>query len=356
MGPMLLNGRRIGAHLPLGAGMVKAANRAAEIGADAVQVFSDNPTAWRRRLTLPVELAAFRTRLDHHGIAPLAIHASYLVNLAGPDEEFFERSVGVLAHELRTAAAYRARFVNVHIGSHRGRGFEAGVARVAEAVDRSFQDAGDDASRATTLVLENSAGGGFGIGATVEELAAILAAIEERGVPRDRVGICLDAAHLWGAGYWISDPDEVDRLVSAFAAQIGLERLAMIHLNDSRSEFASHTDRHQHVGAGQIGPAGLRRLLVHPALAHVTYFIETPGMAEGYDAVNIDRVRRLIAGEPLPDLRPDELNLAGSRSRSAPAPGPDDPHEAASGGPAQNAKRRRPSTAPHAQSGKGSDQ
>jgi deoxyribonuclease-4 len=320
---VLPDGRRVGAHLPLGLGMVRAADRAGEIGADAIQVFTDNPTAWRRRANAPRELPAFRRRLEILGIAPLAIHASYLVNLAGPDPDFFERSIVMLAHELRNATAFGARFVNVHIGSHRGRGAEFGVARVAEAVSRSFaagaaDEAGDGLAPETTLVLENSAGGGFGIGSTVEELAAILVAIESTGIAAERVGICLDAAHLWGAGYPISEPAEVDALVAAFDAQIGLARLRMVHLNDSRSELGSNTDRHQHVGAGRIGPAGLGRLLLHPALGHVTFFIETPGMDEGYDAVNLDRVRRLARGEPLPEMRPDELEMRGSRSRSAP--------------------------------------
>src|SRR3954462_14347889 len=103
---MLPQVRRIGAHLPLGSGMVKAADRAAEIGADVVQIFSDNPTAWRRRSGPPAELDAFRRRLEILGIGPLAIHASYLINLAGPDEDFHEKSVAVLAHELLTAQAY----------------------------------------------------------------------------------------------------------------------------------------------------------------------------------------------------------------------------------------------------------
>lgn len=315
---MLPDGRRIGAHLPLGTGMLKAADRAGEIGADAIQVFSDNPTAWRRRAAPPAELPAFRRRLEALGVAPVIIHASYLVNLAGPDPEFFERSIGVLSDELRSAARYGARYVNVHIGSHRGRGPEFGVARVAEAVARTFDAAGPAASDDTVLVLENSAGGGFGIGATIEELAAILAAIDARGVDPDRVGICLDAAHLWGAGYRISDPVEVDALIAAFARSIGIARLRMIHLNDSRSELGSNTDRHQHVGAGRIGPIGMRRLITHPALKPVTYVIETPGMDEGYDLVNLQRARMLARGEALPELRPDELELRGSRSRSAP--------------------------------------
>jgi deoxyribonuclease-4 len=344
---VLPDGRRVGAHLPLGLGMVRAADRAAEIGADAIQFFSDNPTAWRRRAGPPRELAAFRRRLEILGVEPLAIHASYLVNLAGPDPEFFERSIAVLAHELRNASTFGARFVNVHIGSHRGRGPEFGVARIAEAVGRSFAAGGDGIAPETVLVLENSAGGGFGIGATVEELAAILRAIDATGIAADRVGICLDAAHLWGAGYAISDPREVDALVSAFDAQIGLERLRMVHLNDSRSELGSNTDRHQHVGAGRIGAAGLGRLLLHPALGHVTFYIETPGMDEGYDAVNLERVRRLARGEALPEMRPHELEMRGSRSRSAPvydeddapeAPGADDAPREPGGGAAPGSK------------------
>src|SRR6478752_246553 len=131
--------RRIGAHLPLGGGMVKAAERAAEIGADCLQIFSDNPTAWRRRAKPPAELDAFRRRLELLQIGPLAIHASYLVNLAGPDDQFHEKSVAVLAHELLTAQEYGAAFVNVHIGSHRGTGPESGAERAATTVARAFE-------------------------------------------------------------------------------------------------------------------------------------------------------------------------------------------------------------------------
>src|SRR5574340_345972 len=137
---MLPDGRRLGAHLPLGAGMVKAVERAHEIGANTLQVFADNPTAWRRRTDPPREAGAFRRRLAELDIAPVAIHAAYLVNLAGPDEAFFANSVAVLANELRVAPDFAARFVNVHVGSHRGTGVEAGVARVAEGLRLVFAE------------------------------------------------------------------------------------------------------------------------------------------------------------------------------------------------------------------------
>jgi deoxyribonuclease-4 len=308
--------------------MVKAANRAAEIGADALQIFSDNPTAWRRRSKPPAELEAFKKRLELLAIGPLAIHASYLINLAGPDEHFHEKSVEVLAHELLTATEYGATFVNVHIGSHRGTGVEAGALRVAETVARAFdQAATTGGTGGAILSLENSAGGGFGLGATVPELAAVLAAIDARDLPRDRIALTLDTAHLWGAGHDLSTPAGLDELLRDFDLQIGLDRLAMIHLNDSRSELGSFMDRHQHIGAGNIGPAGMAALLCDPRLLDVPVYLETPGMDDGFDAINIARSRDLMAGRRLPELPPEALTMPGSRSRSAPVREPGDEEE-----------------------------
>ncbi len=323
--------------------MVKAADRAAEIGADAIQIFSDNPTAWRRRSQPPRELAAFRRRLELLGIGPLAIHASYLINLAGPDVDFHEKSVAVLAHELLAAQAYGAAFVNVHIGSHRGTGPVAGAARVGETVARAFDLVGD-AAPDPLLALENSAGGGFGMGGTVEELAMVLAAIEDRGVPADRVALCLDTAHLWGAGFDISTPAGVDGTLDELDAGVGLARVAMIHLNDSRSDLGSHTDRHQHVGAGRIGPAGLAAILCAPRLRHAPCYVETPGMDEGYDAINVARCRDLMAGRPLAALPDHALTMPGSRGRTAPAREPGDEEE----DDATHRRERRAEAAPQA--------
>ena len=296
--------------------MVRAAERARAIGAESLQLFADNPTAWRRRAELPDELPAFRTRVAELGLGPIAIHAAYLVNLAGPDADLFERSLGVLSRELAVAPEYGARFVNVHVGSHRGAGVDAGIARVAEGIARVLEEtpAGPDAA---TLVLENSAGTGDGLGTTVEELARILDAIGAHGVASGRVGLCLDTAHLWGAGVAIGTAEDVDALVAAIAGRIGLQRLAMIHLNDSKVAFASRADRHQHLAAGEIGGDGLARVLTHPALAHVAYYLETPGMDEGYDAVNMARARDLAAGVLPAPMPPEALELRGSRARTA---------------------------------------
>ena len=303
--------------------MVKAVERAHEIGSDAIQIFSDNPTAWRRRTSPPRELPAFRQRLDTYEIAPLAVHAAYLVNLAGPDPDFWERSIEILAHELHTGPAFGARYVNVHIGSHRGAGVAEGTRRLADGVARALA-AIEDPPETPMVVLENSSGAGFGLGVTVEELAGIAEALDACGIGDEHAGFCLDAAHAWGAGYDISKPDVTDALLESFDRRIGIRRLVMVHLNDSKSDLGSRSDRHEHVGAGQIGEAGMAHLLRHPMLAHATYFIETPGMDEGYDAINLQRARDLAEGWPLAPLPPGAMDVKGSRSRTAPGPADDE--------------------------------
>ena len=344
---MLPDGRRLGAHLPLGHGMVKAVDRARTIGATALQVFADNPTAWRRRTQPPREAPAFRARLAELDIGPVALHAAYLVNLAGPEDEFFARSIEVLTSDLLAAPTFAARFVNVHIGSHRGSGVEAGIARLADGLAAVLGGAdagseGDGTDRDCTprgpramVVLENSPGSGFGIGTDVTELAAICAAVAAQGIPRDRVGFCLDAAHAWAAGFDLSLPEVTDALLADFDARVGLDRLVMIHLNDSKSELGSRLDRHEHLGAGRIGVTGLRHLLTHPSLAHVTYYLETPGMDDGFDAINVARAYQIAAGLPLTELPPGADNVTSDRSRTGPpADDPEPAIEPGIGGPA----------------------
>jgi deoxyribonuclease IV len=348
MAEMLPDGRRLGAHLALATGMVKAAERAAAIGAEALQIFSDNPTAWERRAEPSAEITPFRAVLDRHGIAPLAIHGSYLVNLAGADPSFHDGSVALLAAELDAAGRFGARFVNIHIGSHRGAGVEVGIERLVEGIRRALgTETGDGraagavdgpptagtataetaagastpaATHATVITLENSAGGGWGLGVDVGQLAQIAAALDQARVPRERVGFCLDTAHLWGAGADLREAAVVERLVSSFADEIGLDRLPLIHLNDTKAELGSRNDRHEHLGAGRIGPEGIASILREPRLRHATYIIETPGMEEGYDAINLARAVALARGEPLAPLPPGALTLRGSRAKAATPP------------------------------------
>ena len=300
-------------HLGVAAGLMKAARRARQIGCSALQIFSDNPTAWRRRPEPPANAPDFTSYLRREGIGPVSIHASYLINLAGSSEPFASQSREGLVYEMQRAPAYGATLVNTHIGSHRGGGHATGIRRISESVAAVLAEAGGS----TRLVLENSSGGGDNLGSSMEELSEILEGV---GGP-ERLAFCLDTAHLWGAGYDISTVDGALRVVDRFAELIGLERLALIHLNDSKSELGSRSDRHEHLGAGRIGPLGLGALLREPRLkaAGTAFVMETPGVDEGYDAVNMRRAWLLWGGaETLPILPPRAFKLNRRSTRAGP--------------------------------------
>ena len=288
----------VGMHLGVGRGLLPAARRSREIGARALQIFTANPAAWRRRPEPPLEAPEFIDYGTREGLRSIAVHASYLINLAGTAEPFASQSRAGLTVEMQRASSYGASLVNTHIGSHRGVGAAAGLARIVDNVRAVLAES----PPGVRLVLENSAGGGDLLGSRLEELAQILEGV---GADTDRFGFCLDAAHLWGAGYDISSAEGVTAVIDRFDQLIGIDRLAMIHLNDSRSTLGSRSDRHEHVGAGKIGPPGLGALLRDPRLAHSTFIMETPGEDEGWDAVNMRRAWLLWSGATaLPDLPP----------------------------------------------------
>lgn len=302
---------RVGLHLGVATGLLKAGRRARQIGCTAIQIFSDNPTAWRRRPEPPADAPAFVTYCAREGIGPIAIHASYLINLAGPHEPFASQSRDGLIHEVERAPEYGATLVNTHIGSHRGSGRVPGLRAVAANVRRVL----DRAPPGVRLVLENSAGGGDNVGSSLEDLATILDAV---GRDAGQLAFCLDAAHLWGAGYDISTARGATEVLDRFDELIGIERLALLHLNDSRSLLGSRTDRHEHVGAGRIGPEGLGALLRDPRLpaAGTAVMMETPGVDEGYDAVNVRRAWLLYRGaSTLPALPPRAFALTRRSTR-----------------------------------------
>jgi deoxyribonuclease IV len=303
---------RVGLHLGVAHGLMRPARRSRQIGARALQIFSDNPAAWRRRPEPPADAPEFVAYCARNGIEVIAIHASYLINLAASAEPFATQSREGLAYELQRAPDYGATLVNTHIGSHRGAGAPSGLARIVESVRAVLSDS----PVTVRLVLENAAGGGDQLGSRIEELAEVLAGV---GQAADRLAFCLDTAHLWGAGYDVSTAEGAAAAVDRFDELIGLDRLSMVHLNDSRSLLGSRTDRHEHVGAGQIGPVGLGTLLRDPRLARTTFIMETPGTDEGWDAVNIRRAWSLWGGAShLPTLPPRAFRTNRRSTRMGP--------------------------------------
>jgi deoxyribonuclease IV len=260
---------RLGRHMPTNSKPVKAAQIARQIGCDAIQIFASNPTAWRPPADDPATSMAFAQAARDLQLDPVVLHAPYLINLGTLDSVIWEKSVELLSWTLQRGAQLGASYVVFHTGSHRGAGVEAGIARVAEGIARILPQTPSE----VMLLLENDVGAGNSLGHNFEQLAAILSLLPQY---EERSGICLDTAHLWGAGYDISHEQTTLEMLQAFEKTIGLERLKVIHLNDTKMALGSHRDVHARLGEGIVGAEGLSTLLSDQRLNHVTVLLETP--------------------------------------------------------------------------------
>jgi len=276
---------RLGVHIRIGKGLVRSLDYAQELKCEAIQLFSGNPNSWAMKPLHPEIAGQFARRTAELGIYPTILHTPYLVNLASPATNNWFRSREVLANAVKRAPLIKADFVVTHIGSHKGSGLEAGISRIREAVLFAL-----DVSPGPTIVLELGAGAGNSVGSSFEEAANILSRLEEVG---DRVGICVDTAHLWGAGYNISTPGSVAATFDRFDRLIGIDRLKVVHLNDTQVELGSRRDKHYHVGKGRIGLEGFRAILNLPQLRNLPGIIETPGHDIAHDAENLAVLRSL---------------------------------------------------------------
>jgi len=266
-------------------GIKKALDNAHAFGMDSVQLFAQSPRAWRFPDHDPADLDAFKRRREELGIGAVSIHALYLLNLASPKDEFYEKSVQVLQSTVDTACAIGAEAVVFHVGSHLGSGFEAGLERVVPALAEALERC----SETTWLCMENSAGSGGTIGRSLEELAALYDALDRP----ERLGICLDSCHLWASGYDITEPKAMDDVLAQVDSELGLDRLRCLHVNDSKTPLGSNTDRHDNIGDGLIGDQ-LTVFLGHPKLQGLPALLEVPGAdGHGPDAEQMRKLRTL---------------------------------------------------------------
>jgi deoxyribonuclease-4 len=292
---------RVGRHMPTNSKMAKAAAIAHEIGCEAIQIFASNPTGWRPPGDDLQGSAAFVQATHAYNLDPVVLHAPYLINLASPDDLIWEKSVALLTWTMRRGSQLGAQYVVFHTGSHRGAGVEAGIARIAQGIEqilRSTEPETEQAQAVPLLLLENDVGAGDSLGHSFEQLAAILALFPHE---RERLGVCLDTAHLWGAGHDISTAAAARQVLDHFAANVGLERLKVIHLNDTAKALGSHRDVHTRLGEGIIGEEGLRALLSDPRLDHIAVILETPIKTGDdhkedwqHDAEQIAKAKRLL--------------------------------------------------------------
>jgi deoxyribonuclease IV len=273
----------LGAHCS--GGVKGALDRAVEIGADAVQLFTQSPRTWKPPAADPEAHAAFREQRHEAGIGSVLCHALYLCNLAAPDDTVYEKSVTTLSATVDTACAIEAEGVVFHVGSHLGAGLDAGLDRV-EAAMRTVLDRCSDT---TWLLMENSAGTGGTIGRSIEELAII----HDRLDAHPRLGICLDSCHLYASGYDVTDPAVLDAALDELDERIGLDRLRVLHVNDSKTPLGSNSDRHDNIGEGLMGEK-LGVFLAHPQLQGLPAVLEVPGTGgRGPDADQVTKLKEL---------------------------------------------------------------
>jgi deoxyribonuclease-4 len=279
-------------------GGVKAApERGAEIGGNALQLFVQSPRAWRFPDHDPAVLESFSDRARAAGIEATLVHAIYLCNFASPDDEIYGKSVDVLRRTVDTACAIGADGVVFHVGSHLGSGFEAGLDRALPALESVLERCSDT----TWLLVENSAGAGGTMGRSLEELAALI----DRAGRHPRLGICLDACHLWASGYDVTDAATLESVLDGVDELIGLDRLRALHVNDSATPLGSNRDRHANMLEGLMGE-GLGVFLASPRLQHLPVLLEVPGRnGKGPDADEVRKLRELWerASEGVPRRR-----------------------------------------------------
>jgi len=275
----------IGAHVSSAGGIHTAVDRAEEMGADSVQVFTQSPRMWRPTNHPPENFERFKERRAEAGIGGVLCHALYLVNLASPKDDLYEKSVAALANTVDVGCAIDADGVVFHIGSHLGAGLDAGLDRVVAAMRVVLERCSDT----TWLLMENSAGTGATIGRSIEELAVLFDRLD--GHPR--LGVCLDSCHLYASGYDVTDPGGLDAALDELERGIGLDRLRALHVNDSAAPLGSNRDRHANIEDGLMGKK-LAVFLGHPRLQGLPAALEVPGKdGHGPNADEVAKAKKL---------------------------------------------------------------
>jgi deoxyribonuclease IV len=278
----------LGAHFSIAGGLHKAFGLAEAYGCNAIQIFTKNSTTWRERHLSSQEIDRFEAERKRTGIRMIAAHASYLINIAGPEQKKAALSAAALKQELIRCGQLGLPLLVLHPGAHMDDGISAGIQRIADRLNEIFMEVPENNTR---LLLETTAGQGTGIGHRFEHFAAIM----DKIVDPDRIGVCMDTCHIFGAGYDISTPHGYRETMREFADIIGMERLFLLHLNDSRRETGARVDRHAHIGEGEIGINAFKWIINDARFATIPKIIETPKIKNHQDGdrINLELLRNL---------------------------------------------------------------
>ena len=277
---------RFGFHVSIAGGFSKVAERARVRSCETIQFFSRNPRGWKYSPLNKKEVEEFRSSVRSAGFSPIFLHMPYLPNIAFSKSKFYKPSIQSLVIDLHRAERLGAQFLIIHIGH----GMESSEEEAIEAVSQGINRAFEKVKNAVTLLMENTAGQGTEIGYKFDQIKKIIEGVEEDG----RLGVCLDTAHTIEAGYDISEKEGLEKTLEQFDKTVGLKRLHLLHLNDSKTPLGSRRDRHWHIGEGYIGREGFRTLINHPLLKHLPGIMETPRKDTVEDLKNMEVIKSLV--------------------------------------------------------------
>lgn len=282
---------RLGAHMSIAGGLYRAPLRGREAGCEAIQIFTRNRNRWKSKKLSTKEIDLFHKACEETSIPVVAAHSSYLINLASTRSHVFDKSVHALLQELERVERLQIPHLVMHPGAHVGAGEEKGLRRLAGALNRVLERTTDCRVK---ILLETTAGQGTTLGYRLEHLAEILEMTESQ----ERLGVCVDTCHAFAAGYDFRTAKAYRQFVKKFDKILGLDRLKLFHINDSKSGLGSRVDRHEHPGAGFIGLKAFSFFLNDPKLAHLPFLIETPKGKNkdglDWDRVNLNLLKSLI--------------------------------------------------------------
>lgn len=277
---------RFGFHISIHGSIDVSVDRAEELGCNTFQIFTRSPRQWKPSKIFPDVAKAFVDKLKNRDIKPVFAHMPYLPNLASPRDEIYVKSVNTLSSELKRCKLLNIPYLVTHLGSHLGAGKQEGFSRLINGINEALCN-----NEGVTLLLENTAGTRNSMGSTFEDLKHIIESL----IQPEMVGICFDTSHAFAAGYDLRTEDNIEYLIQKIDELIGFKRLKLVHLNDSKGEFNSHLDRHEHIGLGNIGEEGFRNLLASK-FSEIPMIMETPKDYRRNDIENMKKVNELAIG------------------------------------------------------------
>ncbi|MCF7916660.1 MAG: deoxyribonuclease IV [Candidatus Omnitrophica bacterium] len=277
---------QLGVHVSIAGNIYQSIQRAEELGCNAMQIFARNPRQWRKKSLTVEDIEAFKAKRKKSKIGSVVVHVPYLLNLASAKKSFHKITIREFTKDLIEADKLGADYLVTHMGSHKKSTERSGLLRIIEALNLILENS---KGVKTQLLLENTAGSGSWLGYKFSHFKYIFDRIEMS----NRLGVCLDTAHAWAAGYDISQKKGLAELIKEIENEVGIDKLKVIHLNDTEVELGSRLDRHFHIGQGNIGKKGFKLILNHLQLKKLIFILETPKKSETDDLNNLKTVRRL---------------------------------------------------------------